>query len=209
MSSVQTTPSLEDALREVDDFFMKKGPVHKTLDKLIRRLPEENIRYAVIGGMALALHGFVRPTQIDLLMTAEGLEKFRESLVGLGYAPVFQGARKHFRDTETGVKVEIITAGEYPSDGHPKPVAFPDPADVAVEIDNCSVVRLETLIELKLASGMSAEHRQLKDLADVQQLIETLDLPIEMAERLNASVCEEYRRLWGLVQKSRSDEEEE
>ncbi|HXG94222.1 MAG TPA: hypothetical protein VNN73_17895 [Blastocatellia bacterium] len=56
---------------------MKTGPVHETLSKLAERLPKEKIDYALIGGMALALHGFVRPTQdIDLLMTAEGLERF-------------------------------------------------------------------------------------------------------------------------------------
>ncbi len=76
MSQLQST-SVDETLREVDNFFMKTGPVHETLSKLAERLPKEKIDYALIGGMALALHGFVRPTQdIDLLMTAEGLERF-------------------------------------------------------------------------------------------------------------------------------------
>ena len=57
------TASVEDILDEVDAFFMKKGPVHSTLRKLAERLSRERIDYAVIGGMALALHGFVRPTE--------------------------------------------------------------------------------------------------------------------------------------------------
>jgi hypothetical protein len=70
MSHVEST-SVADVLRQVDEFFLKTGPVHDTLRRLALRLPEENIDYALIGGMALALHGFVRPTQdINLLATS-------------------------------------------------------------------------------------------------------------------------------------------
>jgi Uncharacterised nucleotidyltransferase len=201
--------SVDDVLRGVDEFFMKTGPVHDTLRCLVKRLAEERIDYAIIGGMALALHGFVRPTQdVDLLMTREGLKRFADSLVGRGYVAAFPGARKHFRDATTGVRVEIITAGEYPGDGHPKAIAFPDPTKVAVDLEDYSVVSLECLIELKLASGLSAEHRRLRDLADVQQLIETLDLPLELSARLDASVRDEYIRLWQLADRARQDHSE-
>ncbi len=188
---------------------MSTSPVHETLKNIARRLAKEQIDYVIIGGMALALHGFVRPTQdVDLLMTKEGLEKFHAKLVGLGYVPLFPDARKHFRDTETGVKVEVITSGEYPGDGKPKPVVFPVPADVAVSLEPYRVARLESLIELKLASGLTAEHRKLRDLADVQQLIEILNLPSELGQRLNESVRKEYLRLWHLAQTARADEAE-
>jgi hypothetical protein len=209
MSRIQSNVANPDALRQVDEFFMNTSPVQQTLRNLARRLSEAQIDYAVIGGMALALHGFVRPTQdVDLLLTREGLEKFHEDLVGRGYVPLFPGARKHFRDTETGVKVEVITTGEYPGDGKPKAVVFPVPDDVAIDAGACRVVRLETLLELKLASGLSAEHRQLRDLADVQQLIEMLDLPAELSQRLDESVRDEYLRLWRLAQKAREETRE-
>lgn len=209
MSTTQVIDSSTDVLQQVDDFFMSTGPVHQTLRNVARRLSDAGIDYAVIGGMALALHGLVRPTEdVDLLLSPAGLEKFRSEFVGLGYLPSFQGARKHFRDTETGVKVEIITSGEYPGDGKPKPVVFPEPAASAVMIGEHRVVSLPTLIELKLASGLSAEHRELRDLADVQQLIEALDLPQDLSEQLDASVRNEYRRLWGLAKKSQSDDRE-
>lgn len=208
MPPVETT-SVDDALREVDEFFMKTGPVHETLRKLAERLSKENIDYALIGGMALALHDFVRPTQdIYLSMTAGGLARFHEQMVGRGYVQAFDGARKHFRDAETGVPVEVITAGEYPGDGKPKPVAFPDPTEPSVEMGQYRVASIEKLIELKLASGMSAEHRRLRDLADVQQLIETLDLSPEMAQRLDSSVSSEYLRLWQLAKESREKDSE-
>jgi len=117
--------------------------------------------------------------------------------VGLDYRPVFSGAEKTLRDAETGVRIEIVTAGEYPGDGLPKPVAFPDPMapGVTVEIDGVRVVTLEKLIELKLASGMSAPHR-LRDLADVQDLIVCLKLPLALADQLDSWVQAAYRDLW-------------
>ena len=57
------------------------------------------------------------------------------------------------------------------------------------------MVTLERLIELKLASGTSAPHR-LRDLADVQDLIIRLELPLTLADRLNSSVQAVYRDLW-------------
>lgn len=208
VSQLQRVNSVDEVLRQVDDFFMKTGPVQETLRQLARRLSEEGIDYAIIGGMGLALHGFVRPTQdVDLLMTREGLERFRERLVGRGYVPLFEGARKHFRDALTGIIVEVLTTGEYPGDGKPKPVTFPDPAKASVQMDEFCVARLETLIELKLASGLSAEHRRLRDLADVQQLIEILHLPVEVAERLEPSVRNEYVRLWELAQQAPGPQE--
>lgn len=209
MSTTPVTTASDDVLRQVDEFFMSTGPVHQTLSKLARRFSEAGIDYAVIGGMALSLHGFVHPTQdVGLLLSPDGLEKFRNEFVGRGYVPAFQGARKHFLDPETGVKVEIITTGEYPGDGKPKPVVFPDPATSAVSIGEYEVVELPCLIELKLASGLSAEHRQLRDLADVQQLIETLDLPEDLSQQLDTSVRKEYLRLWRLAKQSQSDQNE-
>ncbi len=200
-----TTP-IGRIFQQVDEFFMKTGPVHDTMRTLSLRLPDEGIHYAVIGGMALAIHGLVRPTQdVDLLLTREGLDRFHERLVGAGYLPLFPGAQKHFRDTKTGVRVEVIVAGEYPGDGKPKPVSFPDPKSASVEVDGVNVITLEKLIELKLASGLSAEHRRLRDLADVQMLIETLHLPPDSARALDPSVRGEFERLWSLAEKARGE----
>jgi hypothetical protein len=192
----------ERMLREASVYFSGKGQLHNALRRLVERLNVEEIPYALLGGLALAEHGYPRLTEdIDLLMTPLGLERFRQRLVGRGYRPAFDGAQKTFRDTETGVRIEIVTTGEYPGDGLPKPVAFPDPAtpEVAVEVEGIRVVALEKLIELKLASGTSAPHR-LRDLADVQDLIVRLGLPLALADRLDASVRAAYRDLWEKAQ---------
>jgi hypothetical protein len=43
----------------------------------------------------------------------------------------------------------------------------------------------------------------LRDLADVQDLIIARDLPLELEEKLDASVRAEYRRLWEAAEKAR------
>lgn len=189
-------------LREASAFFAGSGTLHQSLHRLLERLAAEGIDYALLGGLALGEHGYPRLTQdIDLLLSRAGLARFQERLVGRGYRPIFEGAQKTFRDSETGVRIEIITAGEYPGDGRPKSVVFPDPAEpgVAVDIEGLRVIALEKLIELKLASGQSAPHRR-RDLADVQDLIRARDLPADLAERLDASVRDLYRQLWAEAQ---------
>jgi Uncharacterised nucleotidyltransferase len=194
-----TNPATINLWQEVDLFFMQQGKVYETLQRLAKNLPNAGIDYAVIGGMALAVHGYVRLTQdVDLLMSKIGLEQFQRTLVGRGYISAFPGAHKMFRDAVTGVNIEIITTGEFPGDGKPKSVQFPDPVAIAIEQDGLRVARLETLIELKLASGLTAPDR-LKDLADVQELIRLLNLSQSLAEQLDDSVREEYLRLWQTV----------
>jgi len=89
--------------------------------------------------------------------------------------------------------------GEFPGDGKPKAVAFPDPAEASVAIAGIRYVQLPKLIELKLASGMTSPGR-LKDLADVQELIRTLDLQADFADALDASVRAKYAELWSGTQ---------
>lgn len=185
-------------LREASAYLAGEGQLYNTLHQLTQRLNAEGIPYALLGGLALAEHGYPRLTEdIHLLLAPPGLERFRQQLVGRGYRPAFSGAEKTFRDTETGVRIEIVTAGEYPGDGLPKPVAFPDPTTpgVTIEIEGIHVVTLEKLIELKLASGMTAPHR-LRDLADVQDLIARLKLPLALADQLDSWVQAAYRDLW-------------
>ena len=108
--------------------------------------------------------------------------------------PPFSGS-KNLRDVENGVKIEFLISGDYPGDGKPKPVCFPDPAQAGAAISGISYLTLPKLIELKLASGLTNILR-LKDLADVQELIKSLNLSLEFAERLDPFVRDEFTRLW-------------
>jgi len=188
-------------------YFMGEGTLNKTLTRLSADLEEHGIDYAVIGAVALLAHGYPRFTEdIDLVMTGDGLRKFHEELVGLGYVPAFPGARKRLKSTVDGVSIEVMTTGEYPGDGKPKPVSMPEPDKASTEIDGIKFVTLEKLIELKLASGITAPDR-LKDLADVQELIKIRKLDAEFALKLNPYVREKYRELEAAVRNSTSIQE--
>ena len=179
--------------------FEEQSSVHRTLRKVCTDLKRLEIPYSIVGGIALFFHGYRRFTEdVDLLVTAEGLDLLHRKLDGRGYLPPFDGSRS-LRDTETGVRIEFLTTGGFPGDGRPKAVSFPDPTRCSVEINGLQIVQLEKLLELKLASGLS-NPRRARDLADVQELIAVLRLSSEMADRLDESVREKYRELWQIVQ---------
>lgn len=178
---------------------MGESDVQRALEKVARLLDEDGIPYAVIGAMALNAYGYRRLTvDVDLLLTPEGLEAFKAKHLGLGYVQKFPGS-KGLRDTENGVPIDVVLAGEYPGDGLPKPIAFPDPADAALRGERIALLPLPRLIELKVASGMTAPHR-LKDLADVIEIVRILKLPAEMAEELDPYVREKFQELWRAAQ---------
>jgi hypothetical protein len=201
--------SVLDSYAEAQRYFMGEGKLNNALARLVADLKEHQIDYVVIDAIALMAHGYPRFTEdIDLILDQEGLERFHQELVGLGYSPAFQGARKRLRSTRDSTPIEVIAAGEYPGDGKPKPVSFPKPSEASVEIDGVKFPTLEKLIELKLASGMTAPDR-LKDLADVQELIKIRGLSAGFAQKLDSYVREKYLELLAAVERgSRNNIEE-
>ena len=178
--------------------------VYRTLRQLRARLEELGIPYAIVGSLAMAEHGYERSTtDVDVLLTREGLIALKAGVRGRGIIDTFPGS-KGLRDTVTNVRIDVHLAGEYSGDGKPKPVVFPDPAVAADRGKLGQVLRLAILIELKLASGLSAPDR-LKDLADVLELIRAVGLPLELANTLDESVREKYRELWHAASVTRDE----
>ena len=206
---ISGVPSIAEVYAEGQRYFMGEGKLNDALSRLIRDLREHEIDYMVIGALALLAHGYPRFTEdIDVILTPEGLTKFHEELIGLGYSPAFEGARKRLRATRDGTPIELITAGQYPGDGKPKPIAFPMPNADSVEIDGTKFPTLEKLIELKLASGMTAPDR-LKDLADVQELIKIRGLSANYAQQLDPYVRTKFLELVAAVEFGRRNHIEE
>lgn len=186
------------AIREGSMHFEGRSAVQETLRRVTKRLGELGIDYAVVGGMALFAHGLRRFTEdVDILVTREGLRQVHQILEGSGYRPPFLGS-KNLRDTETGVRIEFLVTGDFPGDGRPKPVQFPEPQTVATELGDIKYLNLPALLEMKLASGMTNPER-FKDLVDVQGLIRLLPLPQVYAEHLNPYVHAQYGELWRTV----------
>ena len=204
MSSGSSLPGAAEAqfwlgVRTAGRFFMGDADVQKALEKLARALDAEAIPYAIVGAMALNEFGYQRTTSdVDVLLTPDGLARFKAHVIGRGYVEKFPGSRG-LRDPEFGVDIDVVLTGGFPGDGKPKPVMFPDPAVAALRGARVALLPLPLLIELKLASGMTAPHR-LKDLADVQELIRIKRLPRELADELHEYVREKYLELWQSMQ---------
>ncbi|HEY4223287.1 MAG TPA: hypothetical protein VGO62_18140 [Myxococcota bacterium] len=196
------SPAMADgfnrALDEAGRFFMGQADVHRALEAVVALLERERIPYAIAGAMAMNLHGFRRVTEdVDLILSRESLAAFKAVALGHGYVEKYPGS-KGVRDTVNNVGLDFLLVGDFPGDGKPKPVAFPDPS-IAVRVPRgtllIATVPLAKLIELKLASGMSAPHR-LKDLADVVELIRKLKLERGLGHALDPSVRGKYDELW-------------
>jgi hypothetical protein len=203
------SPALESRMLEgvefAASFFMGQSRVDKALYQLAERLEAEQIPYAIVGAMALNAHGYRRVTEdVDVLLTADGLARFKARYLGRGYLERFPGS-KGLRDTENSVAIDVVLTGDFPGDGKPKPIAFPDPNECAEQGEKVSLVPLNKLVELKLASGMTAPHR-LKDLADVLELVRALDLPADFEAALHPYVQAKFRELWVAAQTAKDEE---
>ena len=186
-------------LQEPDAFLMGESKVQHTFERLAKQLAELNVDFALAGGLAVGVRGHFRATvDVDILIAAAGLARFKAERLGRGYVEKFPGSRG-LRDALTGVAINFLIAGEFPGDGRPKPVRFPDPSSVPVSESAYRVLDLRTLIELKLAAGMSAPDR-LQDLADVIALIRANRLQESFADGLDGSVQPKYRELWVAAQ---------
>ncbi len=179
---------------------MGMSPIHTAMQRLSKTLDEMQIPFAIAGGMAANAHGHQRTTaDIDILIRREDLARFKERHRGLGWVDKFEGSN-NFRDAVCNVNVDALIVGEYPGDGLPKPIAFPAPETVS-EVDQQGIpyISLRTLLELKLASGMTAAHR-VQDKADVMHLIRANHLPLAYVDSLNPYVCDAFRELWRTAQ---------
>jgi hypothetical protein len=190
----QLASSFNFVISEAEQLYRGQGRLRKTYDRLTKRLEELGVAYGVAGGYALIVYGVRRFTEvIDILVSGEGLDRLHKQLIGLGYMRVAPGSR-NLKDVETGVKIEFIVAGEFPGDGKPKPVVFPAPEAVVEHRKGVKVINLKSLIELKLASGMTGKGR-LQDLADVQRLIQEHGLNAEFANDLHVYVRAKFLEL--------------
>ncbi|HXU31700.1 MAG TPA: hypothetical protein VN851_14090 [Thermoanaerobaculia bacterium] len=185
--------------REAGRFFMNKSNVHGALTRLVDRLTELKIPYAIVGALSLNAYGYQRTTSdVDVLLRREDLETFKRAYLGRGYVEKFPGS-KGLRDATQNVDIDVLLTGDFPGDGKEKPVSFPDPARSAIRGERFALLPLSTLIELKVASGMTAPHR-LRDLADVIELIRENAVEESFILSLDPYVREKFRELWQAAQ---------
>jgi hypothetical protein len=199
LTADQIRRNYEAALEVAGRFFMGEAPVQLAARRIAGALRDLGVPHVVCGGLAVAAHGHLRVTQdVDILITPDGLRRFKDRWLGQGRVERFAGSRG-LRDVEHDVRIDVLLTGDFPGDGRPGPIAFPDPRDCAVESSGVSILSLAKLIELKIASGLSAPAR-LQDWADVIALVRANALPAEYARELHPHVRPKYAELWALAQ---------
>ena len=199
----QVQANFAEALRLVDEFASGNAPAQRAARKVADELRDLGISYVVIGGLAVAAHGHMRATvDVDLLMTREGLAKFKERWLGAGWVERFKGS-KGMQDAEYTVKIDVRTPDEKPGDGKTCPFNFPSPESLGEDMGGIwkgvRILPLRELIELKLASGLTSVARR-KDHVDVVELVKVNQLAKDFGDTLHPFVREKYRELWADAQ---------
>lgn len=141
-------------------------------------LDEAEIPHAIVGGVAVCLHGYQRNTvDVDVLVRREDGERLRSILEG------------------SGVPVQLLMAGERAGKG--SEIRLPDPisAKCVTIKEGLPVLSLARLIETKLACGSGSPRRTHKDFADVVELIVANRLGSGFARFLHKSVRATFREL--------------
>jgi len=158
-------------------------------------LRQHGLPVAVVGGVAVCLHGYRRNTvDVDMLVRREDATAVRETLEQAGY--VWNQDEREFIGS-TGVPVQFLLSGEPAGDDSSYGVYLPDPSEpkVTTELEELPVVSLSRLIALKLACGLGNVRRTYRDLADVVELIAANRLGRDFARHLPKSLRKEFREL--------------
>jgi hypothetical protein len=192
--------SFVERLREISMFFDGTDRVHQAMRSVAAIFEKHQIPYAIVGGMAVNAHRYVRTTDdVDFLVGAASLSIIRD-LVAQGVFGAVAGRSRRFIDPGTGIHFDVLVTGRFPGNGRPGPIMFPDPESVTVVLKDLPVVNLKTLIELKLAA------RRHKDFADVVDLIRANNLDESFMSQLHQSVHADFVEC--LEEKRREDEYE-
>ncbi len=153
------------------------------IEQVLSALNATGVRYLVVGGVAVVLHGHLRTTaDLDLVVSLEPANARRaiEALTGLGYRPRAPVAAERFADAteraawiaENGLTVFSLWSDRTPSlevdlfvrEPFDFEQAWARRVTVSLDTTTATVVGLQDLLALK------REARRPQDLADVAAL---------------------------------------
>lgn len=149
--------------------------------------------HAILGGVAVCLHGYRRNTvDVDLVIRGSDAEAVKSALLAAGFD--WDIERKEFR-SPAGVIIQFVYAGDRAGAG--SEVLLPDPLEAAsvTLVEDLPVLTLARLIESKIACGQGTMRRTHRDFADVIELIAAHDLSRSFARYLHKSVRQSFREL--------------
>ena len=166
----------------------------KVIAELCGRLDAAGVRYALIGGFAMALRGVQRATMdLDFILMLEDLGKADAILVALGYRRNFHSENvSHYTGAAADWgRVDILHAFRGPSVAMLRRV---ERLQVDAELQ-LPVVQIEDLIGLKIQALVNDPSRSIGDWNDIRLLLEAAGA---RRSTLDWELLEEYLRLFGL-----------
>ena len=162
---------------------------------LLTNFEKHNIRYALMGGLALHASGYSRATEdIDILILKEDMPKVKDFLLRLGYTPVHESEDvSNFRGLlkELG-QIDFLHAHrEYTKN------MLKRARDCAILEDKfrVKVLKPEDLIGLKVQAGVNDPKRETREWADIEHLLRL------HKGKLDLGLIQEYFALFGLQDK--------
>jgi hypothetical protein len=153
---------------------------------LHRDLGKVRVDYAVVGGIALGAHNYLRTTDdIDILVSRASFPRL-QALAPRGYIydPATDPKTVYMLLKKGRVQIDILVEGEVWG------MALPNPLPVRQRLAGVWFVDLPTLVSLKLAAGR---------IKDLQQLMVENDLDRDFARRLPGEVQDRYLALLNLA----------
>jgi hypothetical protein len=192
-------------MREPQNLPGRYGRVVHAIDHLLEIMSCESV---LGGGWAVWHHGFLgRITQdVDIVLPADRIEEFLQvaTVSGFEVLPRATGRWPKVRHKETDVKVDILPEGARPgSESKPAPTTIPHPSRLGGHGWRLHYVRLDALIELKLAAGRA------KDDADVVEIIrvqpEQIDAIRQHLTTVHADYVQAFDRLVERAREQRDD----
>jgi predicted nucleotidyltransferase len=157
-------------------------------EEVFKALEENKVRYLVVGGVALVLHGVVRLTgDLDLMIDLEtaNVELFLKTMTLIGYKPKLPVKAAEFADpqkraswiTEKSMKVfpfihekddyKIIDV--FPENPIPFSKAYGDRQKITAGKLNIAVISFDDLIALKTLSGREQDKKDIEMLREIKK----------------------------------------
>lgn len=157
-------------------------------EELFGALEENRVRYLVVGGVAVMLHGFVRATaDLDLLVALDkdNLRAFLDLMKQRGYKPRVPVPIEDFADPknrqswieEKGMRVFSLIHSKKPQElidifvEEPMPFAeaYSRRKSIRVGSTEVSVMNISDLIRLKQRAGRSQDLQDVQGLQDIEK----------------------------------------
>jgi hypothetical protein len=156
----------------------------RSVAAIAQALKAENIRYIVVGGLAVNAHGYERFTHdIDLVIGLEpdNIQRALHALIGMGYRPSIPVSPEDFANAENRMKwheEKSMLVLKMCSDDHrrtPIDIFIREPFDFSEEWGKVTFYQISDDIEMPIISyesliRMKQEAGREKDLLDISAL---------------------------------------